>query len=399
MHFLCLAHKSWRARGIVARVPRILALASAIIFVDALLFTALTPLVPVLSDDYGLSKTGAGLLVCAYGAGALLGGIPGGLAAARFGPKREVVGALALLAIASFAFAASDSAVALGLARFVQGISSTATWAGALTWISTTVPRERRGEAIGTAFGVAVFGAVLGPVFGGVAELAGIAVSFTTVGFVTVGFAALAALGPGTRPEAASLDGLKRAFGDERFVGGLWLSMLPAIAFGLLGVLAPLALDEAGWGTAAIAALFFSAGLIEVVLNPFLGRFSDRAGRLLPIRIGLVASTAVALAFAATGGALFALLVCIGTAAFGSLYTPGTSLTSHRAEVAGLAQGVAFGVMNTAWAFGEVIGPSAGGALADSSSDAVPYVVVACLCGLTFAATYRVQGRVRPRAA
>jgi predicted MFS family arabinose efflux permease len=368
--------------------------------VDALLFTALTPLVPVLADEYELSKTGAGFLVGAYGAGALLGGIPGGLAAARFGPKREVVGALVLLGIASFAFAAADSAVALGVARFVQGIASTATWAGALTWISTTVPRERRGEAIGTAFGVAVFGAVLGPVFGGLAELAGIAVSFTTVGAVTLAFAVFASLGPSAKPEAASLAGLRRALGDERFVGGLWLSMLPAIAFGLLAVLTPLALDDAGWGTSAIAAVFFTAGLLEVVLNPFLGRFSDRSGRLLPIRIGLLASTAVALAFAATAdAALVAMLVCVGTAAFGSLYTPGTSLTSHRAELAGLAQGVAFGVMNTAWALGEVVGPSAGGALADSSGDAVPYLAIACLCGLTLAATYHVAGRVRTHAA
>jgi predicted MFS family arabinose efflux permease len=392
VHFLC--------GGIVAGVSRILALASAIIFVDALLFTALTPLVPDLADEYDLSKTGAGLLVGAYGAGALLGGIPGGLGAARFGPKREVVGSLVLLAVASFAFAASDSALALGAARFVQGIASTATWAGALAWISTTVPSSRRGEAIGTAFGVAVFGAVLGPVFGGLAQLAGIGVSFSVVGLVTIAFAVLAALGPSARSEPASLGGLRRAFGDERFVGGLWLSMLPAILFGLVGVLTPLALDDAGWGTAAIAAVFVTAGLIEVVLNPFVGRYSDRSGRLLPIRIGLVASTVVALALALSSeAAVIALLVCVGTASFGSLYTPGTSLTSYRAELAGLAQGLAFGVMNTAWAFGELLGPSAGGALADSSSDAVPYLVGAGLCALTLAATYRVAGRVTPRAA
>ena len=41
----------------------------------------------------------------AYGAGALFGGIPGGLAAARFGPKRAVVGGLVLLSLASFGFA------------------------------------------------------------------------------------------------------------------------------------------------------------------------------------------------------------------------------------------------------------------------------------------------------
>jgi MFS family permease len=176
--------------------------------------------------------------------------------------------------------------------------------------------------------------------------------------------------------------------------------MLPAMLFGLLIVLTPLALDDAGWGTFAIAAVFFASGLAEVVLNPLLGRFSDRAGRLLPIRAGLVASTVVAVALAVSSeAALIAALVCAAAISFGSLYTPGMSLTSHRAESAGLAQGIAFGVMNTAWALGELVGPTAGGALADAAGDAVPYLMGACLCAATLGATYRVAGKVRVRAA
>jgi MFS family permease len=259
---------------------RLLLLVSAIIFVDALLFTALTPLVPMYADEFDLSKAGAGLLVGAYGAGALLGGIPGGLAASRFGPKRAVVAGLLLLAVASFAFAAANdaNALTLGGARFVQGIASTATWAGALAWISVTAPSSRRGEVIGTAFGAAIFGAVLGPAFGGLAELAGIELAFTIVGVLTLGFAGLASFARSAKPEPTSLAGLRRAFRDRRFVGGLWLNMLPAMLFGLLIVLTPLALDDAGWGTFAIAAVFFASGLVEVVLNPMLGRFSDRVG-------------------------------------------------------------------------------------------------------------------------
>ena len=155
-------------------VRRLLALVSAIIFVDALLFTALTPLVPSYAEEFDLSKTGAGLLVGAYGAGALFGGIPGGLAAARWGPKREVVGALLLLAVASFAFAAADSAVALGFARFVQGIASTATWAGALAWIS--VRRRASGGARSSARRSASRSSARcsAPCSAGVAEYAGI---------------------------------------------------------------------------------------------------------------------------------------------------------------------------------------------------------------------------------
>lgn len=379
---------------------RLLLLVSAIIFVDALLFTALTPLVPKYADEFDLSKAGAGLLVGAFGAGAVLGGIPGGLAASRFGPKRAVVGGLVLLSIASFGFALADSALALGVARFVQGFSSTTTWAGALAWISITAPRDRRGETIGTAFGAAVFGAVLGSVFGGVADAVGVGLAFGVVGVVTLGFAALAALGRSAKTETASLAGLSRAFRDRRFVGGLWLNTLPAMLFGLLIVLAPLALANDGWSTFAIASVFFVAGLVEVVINPVLGRYTDRVGRLLPIRSALAASALVALALAAGSNAVvIAILIGAAAISFGSLYTPGMSLTSHRAETAGLAQGLAFGVMNTAWALGELVGPTAGGALADSSSDAAPYLVGACLCALTLAATYRVAGRVRARAA
>jgi MFS family permease len=379
---------------------RLLALVSAIIFVDALLFTALTPLVPTYAEEFDLSKTGAGLLVGAYGAGALLGGIPGGIGAARYGPKRAVVAGLVLLSISSFGFALADTALALGAARFVQGVASTATWAGALAWISVAAPRERRGEVIGTAFGVAIFGAILGPVFGGLAELVSIELAFAIVGVLTLAFAGLASLGQPAQRESASFAGLGRAFRDQRFLGGLWLNMLPAMLFGLLIVLTPLALDDAGWGTFEIAAVFFGAGLVEVVLNPVLGRYTDRVGRLLPVRAALVASTIVALGLAASStAALIAALICAASISFGSLYTPGMSLTSHRAESAGLAQGLAFGVMNTAWACGELVGPTVGGAIAESAGDAVPYAVGASLCALTLAATYRVAGRLRPHEA
>jgi MFS family permease len=384
---------------ILAAVRRLLLLVSSIIFVDAMLFTALTPLVPRYADEFDLSKAGAGLLVGAFGAGAIFGGVPGGFAAARLGPKRAVVGGLLLLSVASFAFAMADGAIALGLARFLQGLSSTTTWAGALAWISVSTPRERRGEAIGTAFGAAVFGALLGAVFGGVADAVGVGLAFGVVGFVTLAFAGLASLGRAAGTEAASLAGVARAFRDQRFLGGLWLNMLPALLFGLLVVLAPLSLADHDWSTFAIASVFFVAGVGEVVINPFLGRFTDRAGRLLPIRGALAASAVVALALAAGSQAMVvAVLVCAAAVSFGGLYTPGMSLTSRRAESAGLAQGLAFGLMNTAWALGELIGPTAGGALADAAGDPAPYLVGSCLCAATLAASYRVAGRVRVHA-
>jgi MFS family permease len=367
---------------------RLLILVSTVVFVDAMLFGALTPLVPGYAGEFGLSKTGAGLLVAAFGIGALFGGIPGGLAAMRWGPKVAVVAGLVLLALSSFAFALADGPWGLGLARLAQGFSSTTTWAGALAWLTVATPRSRRGELIGTAFGAAVFGAILGPMFGAVADTVGIRASFGAVGVVAVLLAVWAAAREGVRPERQAPGAVTRAFADRRFLGGLWLNTLPAWLFGTLVVLVPLRLDEGGFTPLAIGAVFLAAGLLETVANPVLGRFSDRRGRLLPIRAALGGSVLVAIAFAGVDQVYaVAGLAVLAAISFGAFYTPGMALVSDRAEAAGLSQAIGFGIMNTAWALGNGSGPALAGAVADAAGDAVPYLIAAGLCLLTLLAT------------
>jgi MFS family permease len=379
---------------------RLLVLVSVVVFVDAMLFGALAPLVPGYAEEFGLSKTGAGLLVAAFGAGALLGGIPGGIAANRRGPKVAVVAGLLLLAAASFAFATADGAWALGIARLVQGFSSTVTWAGALAWLTMATPRERRGELIGTAFGAAVFGAILGPMFGAVADALSIRISFGIVGVVGLALAAWAASRPSAPPEEASPGAVRRAFADRAFVGGLWLNTLPAFLFGTIVVLVPLQLDDGGFAPLAIGAVFLFAGLIETAVNPFLGRLSDRRGRLLPIRVALTGSLAVALAFAvARDPYVVALLAVLAAITFGGFYTPGMALVSDRTETVGLSQAIGFGIMNTAWALGNMSGPALAGAIAETVGDAVPYVLAAVLCLLTLLATGTVRAPTSRRVA
>ncbi|HXH87199.1 MAG TPA: MFS transporter [Gaiellaceae bacterium] len=369
---------------------RLLVLVCSIVFVDAMLFGALAPLVPGYADEFGLSKPGAGLLVGAFGAGALCGGIPGGIAAGRLGPKRAVVIGLLFLALGSFGFALASGPWALGISRFVQGFSSTITWAGALAWLTVETPRSRRGELIGTAFGAAVFGAIIGPMFGAIAQEVSIRGTFGAVGAIAVGLALWAATRASAQQMPSTPSSLPRAFRDRAFVGGLWLNTLPALLFGLMVVLVPLSLDEAGYGAIAIGLVFLGSGLLETVVNPLLGRFSDRHGRLLPIRVALAASVAVATAFAFANRPAFVIaLVFVAALAFGGFYTPGMALVSDCAEAAGLAQGMGFGIMNTAWALGNMTGPAAGGALAAGAGDALPYLLAAGLCALTLAVSFR----------
>ena len=107
---------------------RLLLLVGAIIFVDTMFFAALTPLLPGYADDLDLSKAGVGVLAAAYPAGAFAGGIPGGMAAARFGVKPTVVAGLLLMVVTTTAFGFADDIVLLDLARFAQGFASALTW-------------------------------------------------------------------------------------------------------------------------------------------------------------------------------------------------------------------------------------------------------------------------------
>ena len=225
-----------------------------------------------------------------------------------------------------------------------------------------------------------MLGFIVGPAVGAIAELTSISGVFLLVAAVTGVLCAVAAVFPASRAETRHPGALGRALRDHGFVSAVWLTLVPALFFGLLDVLVPLTLDDAGWSTIAIAATFIVSGLIEVALAPVVGGISDRRGRLYPIRGALVLLAGVALAFALVTPALLVALLVVGASlAASGIYTPGIALVSDRAEATRMPQTLAFGLMNVAWAIGAMTGPAAGGALADAVGDPAPYILCAAL--------------------
>jgi MFS family permease len=361
---------------------RLLLLVAVLVFVDTMLYAALTPLLPHFVHDLGLSKSSAGALVAAYAAGALIGGLPGGAAAARLGARRAVIAGLTAMGLASIGFALAESFSTLFAARFLQGLGSGFTWAGAFAWLLAAAPREKRGALIGSAMGAATFGALFGPVIGAAAALAGRAVVFCALaGLAAVLIGWTLRLDVPPTGELPSASAFARAFGNRQFVGGLALMALPSFLFGILSVLGPLHLSNAGWGAAAIGAVWLVGAALEAVQAPFTGRLTDRRGRLMPVRISLSVSAIVSLGLATGARPLFYVpLVVLAAVAYGVLFTPAFALIADGAEYVGLAQGMAFGLMNAAWALGAIIGPAAGGTLAAVTGDWIPFVLASALC-------------------
>jgi MFS family permease len=372
-------------------VRKLLLLVGGIVFVDTMFFAALTPLLPDYVDEFNLSKAGAGVLSGAYPAGALLGGVPSGIAAARIGARPTAVAGLIIIAATTFVFATADSLVLLDLSRFAQGFGSALAWTAGLTWLVSETPPARRGQTIGSAMAAAIVGALFGPVLGGAASVVGQALAFGAAGLVAVALAAWALTTHAPpRAERQPLRVLFAALRGRRIMLGIWLVALPALLFGTLSVLAPLRLEVLGFGAVAIGALWLGTAALEAFINPWVGRISDRVGRFRPMRISVLAAAVVSvlLPWPGSGLALAALVVAAGVS-FGSFWTPAMSLLADEAESRGLEYAYAFAVINLAWAPGQALGSSGAGALAHLTSDAVPYLLLAAICLLTFALLWR----------
>ena len=279
-------------------------------------------------------------------------------------------------------------------------VGSALAWTGGLAWLVAAAPRGRRGELIGIAMGAAVAGALLGPVLGGVASLTGPAPAFAVVAAVGVLLAAWAWTTPAFKPaeEPQPLRALLRAFSERQVLSGFWLVSLAAFLLGIVSVVAPLRLDELGWGALGISAVFLVSAGIEAAMNPFIGRWSDRYGRLAPVRAGLVAAIAFSLVLPWTDGRWpYLLLVTAAAVFYGVNWVPGTALLSDGAETAHLDQGFGFALLNVAWAPANVVGAALGGALAETVGDAGAFLLAASLCLATLAAAqWAALGRTLP---
>jgi MFS family permease len=366
-------------------VRRLFLLVAAVVLVDTMFFAAVAPLLPYYSDHLDLSKTAAGVLTAAYPAGTFAGALPGGWLAARWGVKPTLLLGLGLLGATSLAFAFADHIALLDAARFLQGVGGAFMWSAGMAWLVSAAPPERRGELIGSALAAAIVGVLFGPVLGGAATVVGPEIVFGAVAVLAALLASWAWRVPGVAPApSGGLSALLRALRRRELLVGFWLFSLPALFAGVLEVLVPLRLDELGATGAAVGAIFLIAAALEAAVSPVAGRFSDRRGRLAPIRAGLAAAAVIAALLPLLGTVvLVAAGLVLAVAVLGTFWAPAMALLSDSSEEAGLDQALAFSITNLAWALGHMVGGGAGAAVADATADAVPYGLLGAACAAT----------------
>jgi predicted MFS family arabinose efflux permease len=352
-----------------------------VVLTDTLFFAVLSPLLNGYADSAHLDRAGVGLLVAAYPLGMVLGAIPAGLLASRWGSRRLVIAGLVVTAAVSLLFTASSSGLALILFRFLQGAAGASSWTGAMSWASSVSPPDRRGEIVGRLLGLSVVGSILGPVFGAAASVVGATVVF---GAIAAALAALAVVAYRmANPQQAPSEGFAGAFAlmtDQRVRIGLWLIALGGCTIGVINSQAPLELSALGMTAIGISIVYLAMSGAAAVVSPIVGRLSDRNGRgRVAIFLMVFAAVSMVAAGFATPLVLVIPLLIVACTGLEALYVPGSALLWDGAAKADTSTGEILAMANMIWAGAMAIASVFAGVMVTALGYASPFIAVAVL--------------------
>lgn len=354
---------------------KLLALVCAVIFVDSLGYGVVVPVMPVYADKLGIGELGLGMLFASYALGNIAAALPFGLISDRVGRRPFLVLGMLAMAGAFVLYSYSTTYTSLFLSRFLDGVTSAASWSVGLAIIAEIYPAGERGRSMGTVMAVMGAGSVAGPALGGILnDLAGYKAPFLMVALFCMAGGVFALFSRELRelPRGTSEAGYGRmartVMGHPGMAMIVVIVMMGTVSLGLLEPLFPVYLrDNLGLGSTGIGLLFALTVLAYSAASPFAGRLSDRAGKRGPMALGLTATAVFApLLVFSHDLSLTALLFILCGVSIALFETPTLPFIADRIAVGGKGEvyGTAFGIFNMAWAVGYLLGPAAGGFLA-----------------------------------
>jgi predicted MFS family arabinose efflux permease len=367
--------------------------------VEGALYSAVTPIIPLLSRTLHMSDSQAGLMLSGYSAGLVAGSLLCVLVLRRVNARTGAVGALVLLALSTWVFAwAQDYEVALAF-RLLQGIAGGATWTACVSWLLRMWPLEKRGEALGMSMGPAVVGTIAGPAIGTVAVDLGIQGAYTAVAVLCLGAAAWLFRMP--RPplhgEMEEPRPEMRGRGRTLALLGAVVAAVTGVLLGLINLTAPLVLVDLGAAERTAGLVFVIAAILTVVAARPFGVLVDRRGATRVASGGMLLMVIALPVFGASPGAcLTGALVVFLLLANNLCYISSGTLLSREGERAGWSLYFVTAMAATVWGIGETAGALLAGISLDHAGALWTSVIGGALAAAMLAGVVVVATRGRP---
>ena len=353
-------------------------------FVAAATQSAVVPLLPRINHAYGLTPSADALLLAAPGLATLAVSLPAGAFADRLGARRLTIAATALMSSAAIAQAA-PAYVPLILGRLAFGLAFGIVWTTGVAWLSSAGDKPHLG-AVATS---AAVGMAAGPAIGGVlADALGLASPFLVVAALSAVLALALNRQPAAhtnRPPQTPMPGSRRllAHAARRSPGVVTAAAVLAVAGavgGVIQLLVPLQLHQAGFSASATGLAFSAAAGVYIVISALTVKLGDKA---TTVRTATLAGLALALSplpaalpatFHAGAAGLIGVLL-LTTMPRAVISTVAYPLATDSAELGELGPGIVIGLLNGTWAAGLVLAPLLAGAVDQLAGPGPAYLV------------------------
>jgi DHA1 family multidrug resistance protein-like MFS transporter len=340
-------------------------------FMVALGFGVVAPAIPLFARQFGVGRTAAGAVVSAFAFTRLLAAPFAGRLVTWLGERVMLATGIGIVAVSSLLAGFAQDYWQLLVLRGVGGAGSMMFSVSSASLLIRVTPSHQRGRAQGAWAGAFLLGLIAGPAVGTVATwslrapfflYAGTLVVAGSLGLGTLRHSELAARGsaradPMPLREAlrhrAYLAALVAAFAGDFAIVGSRAALVPQFVT-----------DRLQLGTGWVYTAFLIVSIVSgALLLPF-GRIADARGRR-PVIIGGLAVGAVGFALlplAPVIGGLLLAMALLGVAGAADSVAPGAMM----GDVVAGRGGTVVAVFQMAGDLGAVLGPVAGGWIADA---------------------------------
>ena len=378
-------------RGPFRGLPGEVAILTAVSFTVALGYGIVAPAIPTFARQFGVSTVAAASVISAFALVRILGALPAGHLADRFGEKPVMAIGIAVVAVSSVLAGFSRSFGELIVLRGGGGLGSAMYTVSAQSLLLASVPDSQRGRASGVFSAGFLVGAVSGPAVGGLVAEWSLRAPFIIYGALLVVPAVIAMIVLRDPPRRPATVGLRPARQFAPIAAALRSRAYRAAAsatladgFAPVGVrtaIVPLFVRDVLHRSALWTGLGFVvfAALNALVLLPG-GWATDALGRRPVIVAGSVAAAGGMLMFAflpSLGGYLSALaLAGVGS---GLLDVASSAMIGDLLPARG---GTLVALYQMAGDAGAVTGPVAAGILVDTVGYAAAFSLAAAVLGV-----------------
>jgi DHA1 family multidrug resistance protein-like MFS transporter len=349
-------------------------------------YNMLAAVIPLYVTKLGASVSEVGLIVAINAYCTALFMIPFGLLSDRFGRRILLLSGLIISTIVPFLYVFSNTILQLSVLRALHGIASATFVPNLMASVIDMSPPEQKGKSIGWYTTATQSGLMIGPIFGGfllssfgfeVAFIGSGVLSLVSLLVVITRFHLL------PRKEAAKLE-LEASWSwlkQKALYGALLSPLVMVFGIGTLSAYIPLYVQDFGISATGAGLIITLCYASSAALRVTAGSLSDRIGRKPMILGGLLLSVIMMALIPQFNSLLLLSIVsfCYGIG-YGILQPSAVALTSDLSPRKNL--GLAASMFASAVHVGMAVGPTAMGAVAETSN--LGTMFIACALSLAF---------------